>query len=69
MERDFKIGDFVQLKENCIYNDQHNPHGIIGKIVLIGNPNNDCKRTVELPIVVDWGGFTNTYGYRMIEHV
>lgn len=61
-----KIGQQVRLKHDCDYareNNRHNPTEVTGVIVQIGNDNEDRTRTKELPVVVDWGGFTNSYKF------
>lgn len=65
-----KIGELVKLKTGFFdETDRHNPTDVLGKVVLIGNPKDDYRRTKDLPIVVDWGGFTNSYGYRMLDKI
>lgn len=61
-----RIGQEVRLKHDCDYareNNRHNPTEVTGVIVEIGNDNEDRTRTKELPVVVDWGGFTNSYKF------
>ena len=61
-----RIGQTVRLKHDCDYareNNRHNPTEVTGVIVQIGNDNEDRTRTKELPVVVDWGGFTNSYKF------
>ena len=61
-----RIGQEVRLKHDCDYareNNRHNPTEVTGVIVQIGNDNEDRTRTKELPVVVDWGGFTNSYKF------
>jgi hypothetical protein len=61
-----RIGQKVRLKHDCDYareNNRHNPTEVTGVIVEIGNDNEDRTRTKELPVVVDWGGFTNSYKF------
>ena len=61
-----RIGQEVRLKHDCDYareNNRHNPTEVTGIIVQIGNDNEDRTRTKELPVVVDWGGFTNSYKF------
>lgn len=61
-----RIGQQVRLKHDCDYsreNNRHNPTEVTGVIVEIGNDNEDRTRTKELPVVVDWGGFTNSYKF------
>lgn len=61
-----KIGQTVRLKWDCEYareDNRHNPSDVTGIIVEIGNDNNDRTRTPDLPVVVDWGGFTNSYKF------
>jgi len=60
------VGQKVRLRQDCEYakeNNRHNPTDVTGVIVEIGNYNQDRTRTKELPVVVDWGGFTNTYKF------
>jgi hypothetical protein len=49
--------------------DRHNPTDKIGVIREIGNELENPRRTLGLPIVVDWGNFTNTYRYLDLEEV
>ena len=61
-----EIGQKVRLRETSIFaslEDCHNPRDKYGYIVEIGNESKDKRRTQELPVVVDWGGFTNSYRY------
>ncbi len=54
------------MRETSIFvalDDRHNPKDKEGTVVEIGNESKDKRRTQELPIVVDWGGFTNSYRY------
>ena len=60
------VGQKVRLRHDCDFakeNNRHNPTEVTGVIVEIGNYNQDRKRTRDLPVVVDWGGFTNTYKF------
>jgi len=61
-----EVGIKVRLRETSIFvalDDRHNPKDKEGTVVEIGNESKDKRRTQELPIVVDWGGFTNSYRY------
>ena len=61
-----EVGQKVRLRETSIFvslEDRHNPRDKYGYIVEIGNESKDKRRTQELPVVVDWGGFTNSYRY------
>jgi hypothetical protein len=61
-----EVGQKVRLREISIFatlEDRHNPRDKYGYVVEIGNESKDKRRTQELPIVVDWGGFTNSYRY------
>ncbi len=61
-----EVGQKVKIKETSIFvslEDRHNPRDTEGVIVEIGNESKDKRRTQELPVVVDWGGFTNSYRY------
>lgn len=61
-----EIGQKVRLRETSIFanlEDRHNPRDKYGVVVEIGNVNKDKRRTQELPVVVNWGGFTNSYRY------
>lgn len=61
-----QVGQKVRLRETSIFvslDDRHNPRDKYGYIVEIGNESKDKRRTQELPVVVDWGGFTNSYRY------
>ena len=67
-----KVGQKVKLKENSIFAmeiDKHNPTDKIGVIVEIGNEYQNPKRTQALPVLVDWGNFTNSYRYLDLEEV
>jgi hypothetical protein len=67
-----KLGQKVKLKENSIFAmeiDKHNPTDKIGVIVEIGNEYQNPKRTQALPVLVDWGKFTNSYRYLDLEEV
>jgi len=60
------VGQKVRLKEKCEFTrefDRHNPTNKTGVVVEVGNYKNDRTRTPDLPIVVDWGGFTNSYKF------
>ena len=61
-----KVGSKVRLRETSIFaalEDRHNPRDKYGTVVETGNESKDKRRTQELPVVVDWGGFTNSYRY------
>jgi hypothetical protein len=61
-----EVGTKVRLRETSIFvqlEDRHNPRDKEGTVIEIGNESKDKRRTQELPIVVDWGGFTNSYRY------
>ena len=61
-----ELGQKVRLRETSIFvqlEDRHNPRDKYGYVVEIGNESKDKRRTQELPVVVDWGGFTNSYRY------
>jgi hypothetical protein len=61
-----EVGKLVKLRETSIFvqlEDRHNPRDKEGTVIEIGNELKDKRRTLELPIVVDWGGFTNSYRY------
>ena len=61
-----EVGKLVRLRETSIFvqlEDRHNPRDKEGTVIEIGNESKDKRRTLELPIVVDWGGFTNSYRY------
>ena len=67
-----KIGQKVKIKETSVFAmeiDKHNPTDKIGVIVEIGNEFQNEKRTQALPVLVDWGKFTNTYRYLDLEAV
>jgi hypothetical protein len=67
-----RIGQKVKLKETSIFAmeiDRHNPTDKVGVIVEIGNEFGNTKRSPGLPVVVDWGKFTNTYRYLDLEEV
>ena len=67
-----RIGQKVKLKEKSIYAmepDRHNSTDKIGVIVEIGNEFENPKRTPALPVLVNWGGFTNSYRYLDLEEV
>jgi hypothetical protein len=67
-----KVGQKVRLKETSIFAieiDKHNPTDKIGVIVEIGNEFQNPKRTQALPVLVDWGKFTNTYRYLDLEAI
>jgi hypothetical protein len=67
-----RIGQKVKLKETSIFAmeiDKHNPTDKIGVIVEIGNEFQNPKRTQALPVLVDWGKFTNSYRYLDLEEV
>jgi len=68
------VGNFIKLKKTSIYYDnvspdKHNPINKIGVVIEIGNPTSDMKRTNDLPILVNWGNFTNTYKYVDLEAI
>ena len=67
-----RIGQKVKLKETSVFAmeiDKHNPTDKIGMIVEIGNEFQNPKRTPALPVLVDWGKFTNSYRYLDLEAV
>lgn len=67
-----RIGQKVKLKETSVFAmeiDRHNPIDKIGVIVEIGNELQNPKRSPGLPVVVDWGKFTNTYRFLDLEEV
>jgi hypothetical protein len=67
-----RIGQKVKLKETSVFAmeiDKHNPTDKIGVIVEIGNEFQNPKRTQALPVLVDWGKFTNSYRYLDLEEV
>jgi hypothetical protein len=67
-----KVGQKVKLKETSVFAmeiDKHNPTDKIGVIVEIGNEYQNPKRTQALPVLVDWGKFTNSYRYLDLEEV
>lgn len=67
-----KVGQKVKLKETSVFAieiDKHNPTDKIGVIVEIGNEFQNPKRTQALPVLVDWGKFTNSYRYLDLEAV
>jgi hypothetical protein len=67
-----KVGQKVRLKETSIFAmeiDRHNPTDKIGVIVEIGNELQNPKRTIGLPVLVDWGKFTNSYRYLDLEAI
>ncbi len=67
-----KIRQKVKLKETSVFAmeiDKHNPTDKIGVIVEIGNEFQNPKRTQALPVLVDWGKFTNSYRYLDLEAV
>jgi len=67
-----KIGQKVKLKETSVFAmeiDKHNPTDKIGVIVEIGNEFQNPKRTQALPVLVNWGKFTNSYRYLDLEAV
>jgi hypothetical protein len=67
-----RIGQKVKLKETSVFAmeiDKHNPTDKIGVIVEIGNEFQNPKRTQALPVLVDWGKFTNTYRYLDLEAI
>jgi hypothetical protein len=67
-----KVGQKVKLKETSVFAmeiDKHNPTDKIGVIVEIGNEFQNPKRTQALPVLVDWGKFTNTYRYLDLEAI
>ena len=67
-----RIGQKVKLKETSVFAmeiDRHNPTDKVGVIVEIGNEFGNPKRSPGLPVVVDWGKFTNTYRYLDLEEV
>jgi hypothetical protein len=67
-----RIGQKVKLKETSVFAmeiDKHNPTDKIGVIVEIGNEFQNPKRTQALPVLVDWGKFTNSYRYLDLEAI
>jgi len=67
-----KVGQKVKIKETSIFaieKDRHNPTDKVGVIREIGNELEDPRRSPSLPIVVDWGNFTNSYRYLDLEVV
>jgi len=67
-----RIGQKVRIKENSIFAmeiDKHNPTDKIGVIVEIGNELQSERRTPGLPVIVDWGKFTNSYRFLDLEAV
>jgi hypothetical protein len=67
-----RIGQKVRLKQTSIFAiepDRHNPTDKIGVIVEIGNELQNERRTSGLPVLVNWGKFTNTYRYLDLEEV
>jgi hypothetical protein len=67
-----KVGQKVKLKETSVFAieiDKHNPTDKIGVIVEIGNEFQNPKRTQALPVLVDWGKFTNSYRYLDLEAI
>ena len=67
-----RIGQKVKLKETSIFAmeiDRHNPTDKVGVIVEIGNEFNNPKSSPGLPVVVNWGKFTNTYRFLDLEEV
>lgn len=67
-----EAGTFVTLRESSVYAtnvDRHNPVNVIGVVVSTDIPWNDNKRTNDLPVLVNWGNFTNTYKFRDLQIV
>lgn len=67
-----RIGQKVKLKETSVFAieiDKNNPTKKIGVIVEIGNEFQNPKRTPALPVLVDWGKFTNSYRFLDLEEV
>jgi hypothetical protein len=67
-----RIGQKVRLKQTSIFAielDRHNPTDKVGVIVEIGNELQNERRTSGLPVLVNWGKFTNTYRYLDLEEV
>jgi hypothetical protein len=67
-----KVGQKVKLKQTSVFAmeiDKHNPTDKIGVIVEIGNEFQNPKRTQALPVLVDWGKFTNSYRYLDLEAI
>jgi hypothetical protein len=67
-----RLGQKVKLKQTSVFAmeiDRHNPTDKIGIIKEMGNYLNNSKRTPGLPVVVNWGKFTNTYRYIDLEEV
>jgi hypothetical protein len=67
-----KIGQKVRLKETsafAIEPDKYNPTDKVGVIIEIGNEFQNERRSPGLPVVVNWGKFTNSYRYIDLEEV
>lgn len=67
-----RIGQKVRLKETSVFAmeiDRHNPTDKVGVIIEIGNELQNEKRAVGLPVLVNWGKFTNSYRYLDLEEV
>lgn len=67
-----RIGQKVKLKETSIFAieiDRHNPTDKVGVIVEIGNELQSERRSPGLPVIVDWGKFTNSYRFLDLEAV
>ena len=67
-----RIGQKVKLKETSIFAmeiDRHNPTDKVGVIVEIGNELQSERRSPGLPVLVDWGKFTNSYRFLDLEAV
>lgn len=53
-----KKGDKVKIRETSEYYDMydfHNPYDKVGTVKLV------IDKIYSLPIIVDWGDFTNSY--------
>lgn len=67
-----RIGQKVKLKETSVFAieiDKHNPTDKVGVIVEIGNELQSERRSPGLPVIVDWGKFTNSYRFLDLEAV
>lgn len=66
------VGDYVMLREWSVYatgTDRHNPLGVIGVVLSMEVLWNNKKRTKDLPVLVHWGTFKNSYKVRDLEVV
>ena len=60
-----KEGNKVTLKHYSVFaqeGDRHNPTDIVGEVMEI-------RKHDELPVVVNWGSFTNSYKFKDLEEV